>query len=84
VSWVCKLCGRIVYISVLVENLTRKKEKKYLKFMLAGGSKGLFSLCLLEWRLVTLGTRRYIILFVSSIMKFELRSWRKREPSAIL
>jgi len=52
--------------------------------MLAGGSKGLFSLCLLEWRLVTLGMKRYIILFVSSVKIFELRSWRKREPSAIL
>ena len=50
--------------------------------MLAGGSKGLFSLC--EWRLVTLGTRRCIILFVSFVKIFELRSWREREPSAFL
>jgi len=42
--------------------------------MLAGGYKGLFSLCLLEWRLVTLGTGRYIILFESSVKIFELVS----------
>ena len=44
--------------------------------MLAGGSKGLFTLYVPEWRLFTLVTRRYVILFVSSAKTLELRSWR--------